>query len=67
MESSNADAANENFFTLKDPLSKNYVNYTIGEFPGEERRLHGPAVFNRVYVCDFCSTGQFHFDIETSP
>ena len=34
------------------------------EFLDEERRLHGPAVFNREYLCDFGSTGQSYFDID---
>ena len=34
------------------------------DFLDEERRLHGPAVFNREYLCDFGSTGQSYFDID---
>ena len=34
------------------------------EFLDEERRLQGPAVFNREYLCDFGSTGKSFFDID---
>jgi hypothetical protein len=33
-------------------------------FLDEERRLRGPAIFNREYLCDFGSTGKSFFDID---